>query len=104
VLLQRPDFQAAVVFDWLFADDWDLFIEMRYLGTALDEDEDGSIVELPTSTAFNIRIFRTLGFDSAGRWRVYAGVDNAGDELILPQLGLPQPGLTTSIGVSFEQL
>jgi iron complex outermembrane receptor protein len=104
VLLQRPDFQAAVVFDWLFADDWDVFIEMRYLGTALDEDEDGSIVELPTSTAFNVRVFRTLDFDGAGRWRLYAGVDNVGDELILPQLGLPQPGLTTSVGVTFEQL
>lgn len=102
-LLQRPDFQATLVFDWLFADNWDLFIEMRHLGTALDEEEDGTIVELPTSTAFNVRVFRTLAFDGEGRWRFYAGVDNVGDELILPQLGLPQPGLTTSVGVTFEQ-
>ena len=103
VLVQRPDFQAAVVFDWLFATDWDLFVEARYLGTALDEDEDGSIVELPTSLAFNVRLFRTIASNDTGQWRLYAGVDNVGDDLILPQLGLPQPGTTTTLGITFDQ-
>jgi hypothetical protein len=104
VLWQRPDLQATLVVDWLFATNWDLFLEVRYLGSALDEDEDGSVVELPTSTTANVRIFRTLAFTDSGRWRAYAGIDNLGDELILPQLGLPQPGRTAMLGFSFEQL
>lgn len=104
VLHQRPDLQATLTLDWLLAEDWDLFLEVRHVGTALDEDEDGSIRELPTSTSVSFRLFRTVHEEDAGRWRVYAGVDNVGDELILPQLGLPQPGRTASFGVAFERL
>lgn len=104
VLYQRPDLQASLVVDWLFAADWDLFLEVRYIGTALDEEEDGSVVELPTSTPVNLRFFRTVHHGESGRWRVYGGVDNLTDELILPQLGIPQPGRTASLGISFERL
>lgn len=104
VLYQRPKLQASLIVDWIFSDDWDLFLELRHVGTAFDEDEDGSIVELPTATSANLLLFRTLHLDDAGRWRVYAGVDNIGDEIILPQLGLPQPGRTASLGVSYERL
>jgi len=104
ILYQRPDLQATLVVDWLFAEDWDLFVEVRHVGTALDEDEDGTVRELPPSTAVNFRLFRTLHHDTTGRWRMYAGVDNLGDELILPQLGLPQSGRTASLGIAFERL
>lgn len=104
ILYQRPDLQATLVIDWLFAEDWDLFVEVRHVGTALDEDEGGSILELPRSTAVNFRLFRTVHHDDAGRWRVYAGIDNLGNELILPQLGLPQSGRSGSLGITFERL
>lgn len=103
VLYQRPDLQVTLTLDWLITADWDLFFEIRHVGTALDEDEDGSIRELPTSTALSFRLFRTVHEDESGRWRVYAGVDNLGDELILPQLGLPQPGRTAMLGASFHR-
>jgi len=61
-------------------------------------------VELPTSTEVNVRLFKTLHHGAAGRWRAYASVENAGNEIVLPQLGLPQPGRTVSLGVSFERL
>jgi outer membrane receptor protein involved in Fe transport len=104
VLYQRPDLQVTLTVDWLLAPDWDLFVEVRHVGTALDEDQDGSIRRLPESTAVGLRLFRTLRHDDAGRIRVYAGVDNLGDELILPQLGFPQPGRTASLGIAFERL
>lgn len=103
-LLLRPEFQASVIVDWIFADDWDLYLEVRSHGTALDEEENGTPVELPTSTEVNVRLFKTLHHDAAGRWRAYAAVENAGDEVVLPQLGLPQPGRTVSLGLSFERL
>jgi iron complex outermembrane receptor protein len=102
--LLRPEFQASLIVDWIFADAWDLYFEIRQLGTALDEDEDGSVVELPTSTELNLRLFKTLHHGTSGRWRAYAGVENASDEIVLPQLGLPQPGRTVSLGASFERL
>jgi iron complex outermembrane recepter protein len=103
VLYQRPDLQASLVLDWIFAPEWDLFFEIRYMGVALDEDEDGEVVELPSSTSINFRLFRTVHRDDTGQWRVYAGVDNLGDDVVLPQLGLPQPGRTASLGISFER-
>jgi iron complex outermembrane receptor protein len=102
-LYQRPELQASLVADWIIAPDWDLFLEVRHTGTALDEAEDGSVVELPTSTTIGFRLFRTVRQDDDGEWRVYAGVDNLSDDLILPQLGLPQPGRTASLGIRFER-
>lgn len=102
-IYQRPQVQAAVTLDYLFNADWDLFAELRYIGVALDEDEDGSVVKLPTATTLDLRLFRTLRRDESGLWRAYAGIDNVSDELVLPQLGLPQPGRTAVIGLQFER-
>lgn len=102
-LYQRPELQASLVADWIMAPDWDLFLELRHTGTALDEAEDSSLVELPTSTTVGFRLFRTLRQDEDGQWRAYAGVDNLTDDLVLPQLGLPQPGRTASLGIRFER-
>jgi outer membrane receptor protein involved in Fe transport len=103
-LYQRPDVQASLVLDWVFTPAWDLFFEVRYMGEALDEDDYGTVVELPSSTSVDFRLFRTVQRDDAGQWRVYFGVDNLANDVVLPQLGLPQPGRTASLGVSFERL
>ncbi len=103
MLYQRPEIQGSVSIDYLFAADWDLFIEAQYVGKALDEDEAGNTVSLPTSTEVNLRLFKTIRQEDAGRWRAYCGVDNLGNAVVLPQLGLPLPGRTISIGVSFER-
>lgn len=103
LLYLRPDTQASLAIDYVFARDWDLFLEVRHVGPALDEDENGTAVRLPDSTEIRLRLFRTLSRNQAGRWRAYAGVDNLGDEIVLPQLGLPMPGRTLSLGVRFEQ-
>jgi iron complex outermembrane receptor protein len=103
VLYQRPRMQAAITLDYLFNVNWDLFAELRYIGEALDEDEDSSVVKLPTATTIDLRLFRTLRRDERGLWRAYAGIDNVSDELVLPQLGLPQPGRTAVIGLQFDR-
>lgn len=85
-----------------FGRDWDLFVEAEYLGVAKDEDENGNVVDLPTFWQVGMRLFKTLWADSDGRWRAFAGIDNATNDVVLPQLGLPQPGRTLSFGVVFE--
>lgn len=104
VLYQRPRLQIAIALDYLPGANWDLFTELRHIGHAFDEDEDGSVVTLPTAMTLDIRLFRTVHRDDDGQWRVYAGIDNLSDELVLPQLGLPQPGRTAMLGLQFERL
>jgi outer membrane receptor protein involved in Fe transport len=104
VLYQRPEFQGALMLDYAFGRDWDFFFEAEYLGVAQDEDENGNVVDLPTSWFVDMRLFRTIHAQAGGRWRAYAGLDNALDDVVLPQLGLPQPGRTFKLGVVFEPL
>ena len=104
VLYQRPEFQATVAVDYYFGRDWDFYLETEYLGVSKDEDENGNVVDLPTSWHVDVRLFKTFAERANGRWRAYAGVDNATNDVVLPQLGLPQPGRTFSMGVVFEPL
>jgi iron complex outermembrane receptor protein len=104
VLYQRPAFQGALMLDYTFGRDWDFYIEAEYLGVARDEDENGRVVELPTSWLVDMRLFRTIDAKAGGRWRAYAGLDNALNDVVLPQLGLPQPGRTFKVGFVFEPM
>ena len=97
-LLQRPDEQVNLAFDWQATPRVDLRAEAAYAGGSFDLDDDGSIARLPSSTSVNLR-----GFFKAGSWRrqdilLTAAVDNATDELVLPQLGLPAPGRSYHLG------
>jgi iron complex outermembrane receptor protein len=102
VLYQRPEFQGALMLDYYFGRDWDFYFEAEYLGIAQDEDENGNVVNLPTSWLVDMRLFRTIRERAGGRWRAYASLDNALNDVVLPQLGLPQPGRTFKVGVVFE--
>lgn len=104
VLYQRPELQGALSLDYFFGRDWDFYFEAQYMGVAKDEDENGNVIDLPTSWHIDVRLFKTLDVRANGRWRAYAGVDNATNEVVLPQLGLPQPGRTYAAGVVFERL
>jgi iron complex outermembrane receptor protein len=104
VLYQRPEFQGALALDYFFGHDWDFYFEAQYMGVAQDEDENGEVVDLPTSWHIDVRLFKTLKERENGRWRAYAGIDNATNDVVLPQLGLPQPGRTLTAGVVFERL
>jgi iron complex outermembrane receptor protein len=104
VLYQRPEFQGALMLDSTFGRDWDFYVEAEYLGVAKDEDEIGGVVDLPTSWLVDLRLFRTIDAETKGRWRAYAGLDNALNDVVLPQLGLPQPGRTFKVGVVFEPM
>ncbi len=104
VLYQRPEFQGALMLDYYFGRDWDFYVEAEYLGVAKDEDENGRVIDLPTSWLVDMRLFRTIDAEAGGRWRAYAGVDNALNDVVLPQLGLPQPGRTFKVGVVFEPM
>jgi hypothetical protein len=80
----------------------DLFrsTEIAYVGPAYDLNEDGSLARLPSSTSLNLRAFLELdGPYEGGALTLFAALDNANDELVLPQLGLPAPGRTWRLGI-----
>lgn len=93
VLLQWPERNLVAAVDWQPTQRVDLRAEVTYVGPAYDLNEDGSLALLPFSTSLNLRAF--FEFDSpykGGSQKLFAAVDNANDELVLPQLGLPAPG------------
>ncbi len=102
VLLQRPDAQARLALDWQANARLDLRAELMHTGKAYDLDDDGVLVELPESTALNLR-----GFFLVTEWRgrdvqVTASIDNLTNELVLPQLGLPAPGRMYRVGIRID--
>ncbi|MEM7432133.1 MAG: TonB-dependent receptor plug domain-containing protein [Pseudomonadota bacterium] len=97
-LLQRPEEQVNLAFDWQANRRTDLRAEVSYTGAALDLDDDGNTVRLPSSTTVSLRAFIDVGSVSGQRVLLTAALDNVTDELILPQLGLPAPGRSVHLG------
>jgi len=102
VLYQRPEREAALSVDWSINRHWSLFVEVRHVGGAFDVDEAGELRRLPNSNVVDFRVFREFLHNLRGRWQLYASADNVTDELVLPQLGLPLPGRSASIGITFQ--
>ncbi len=99
VLLQRPKQQLSIALDWQATTRLDMRAEVFHTGSAFDFADDGSVVTLPSSNSLNLR-----GFYSVGEWHGHtllltAAIDNATDELVLPQLGLPSPGRSYHLGI-----
>jgi outer membrane receptor protein involved in Fe transport len=101
-LMQRPSSQVSVSADYLFANDWRLTAEIERTGTAFDEDIDATIVELPSAVKVNMKAFVPLPVSSNdGHWQFYVSFYNITNEVVLPQLGLPEPGRMFAVGLRF---
>jgi iron complex outermembrane receptor protein len=98
-LFQRPELQANFAIDLQPNERWDLRLEFDHVGEARDEGANGDAVALPASTQANLRAFYALpGGEAGAKHLLYLSIDNATDELVLPQLGLPSPGRTVRVG------
>lgn len=101
-LMQRPSSQVSVTANYLFANDWRLTAEVEQTGTAFDEDNDATVVELPSAVKVNIKAFVPLPVSNEhGQWHFYLSFDNITNEDVLPQLGLPEPGRMFAVGLRF---
>lgn len=99
ILLQRPKQQVSVALDWQATPSIDLRAELFRTGRAFDLADSGDAIELPASNSLNLRGFLNIGAWFGQDVLLTAAVDNATDELILPQLGLPAPGRSFHVGV-----
>jgi iron complex outermembrane receptor protein len=102
-LLQRPAQEAMLALDWApkssLGEAFDLRAELRRIGPARDLAPDGTLARLAPATEINLRarvpVLR-LGHVPVS---VTAAIDNLTNAVILPQLGLPQPGRSIRIGL-----
>ena len=98
-LLHRPREQLNLALEWQATSSLQLRAELSYTGRAYDLSDDGTDTCLPASTSVGLTGSMNVG-------RIYdqdifltAAVDNLTDALILPQLGLPEPGRSFHIGI-----
>ena len=102
-LLQRPAHEVMLALDWApksgLGEAFDLRAELRRIGPARDLAPDGTLARLAPATEINLRarvpVFRL------GRLPVSAtaAIDNLTNAVVLPQLGLPQPGRSIRFGL-----
>jgi iron complex outermembrane recepter protein len=80
-----------------------LLLDMNHTGRAHAPADDNTIVRLDGATIFDIR-FGYWMFSASGQSAVelFARVNNVGDVLLMPRLGLPEPGRTLRAGAKLS--
>ncbi len=101
-LYQRPEAQLLLAATYETPGGSGLRAEMNHLGNAFDENEDGTVARLGTSTEFNVKFYVPVKRTDYGVWQIYGSVNNITDTTILPQLGLPDAGRTFKVGIRLK--
>ncbi len=101
-LYQRPESQLLLAANYETPGGSSVRAEMNHLGQAFDENEDGTVARLGTSTEFNVKFYIPVKRTDYGVWQVYGSVNNITDTTILPQLGLPDAGRTFKLGIRLK--
>ncbi len=99
VLYQRPESQMLMAANYTFAGGANLRAEINHTGRAFDEAEDGTVTALTRSTEFNVKFYVPVAESRFGVWQIYGALNNITDDVVLPQLGLPDPGRTFKLGI-----
>ena len=98
-LLQRPAHEAMLALDWAPREAFDVRAELRRIGPARDLAPDGTLARLAPATEINLRARVPVLRLGQVPISATAVIDNLTTAVILPQLGLPQPGRSIRIGL-----
>ena len=102
-LLQRPAHESMLALDWApksgLGEAFDLRAELRRIGPARDLAADGALARLAPATEINLRARVPVLRLGKAQVSATAAIDNLTNAVILPQLGLPQPGRSIRIGL-----
>ncbi len=99
-LVQRPRYEVTAAVDWAPAQAFDVRVELRLTGAAVDLAPDGGQARLPRSTEVNLRAsVPAVRFANGWQLSLTVAADNLTDARMLPQLGLPLPGRTIRLGM-----
>ncbi|KPP84453.1 TonB-dependent siderophore receptor [Erythrobacter sp. HL-111] len=101
-LPQRPSFETLAAIDWNVRHRFDLRAELRAVGSAIDLDAEGEVVDLPAAAELALRATVPLARVGGNRLFLTMAVDNLSDAQIVPQAGLPLPGRLWRVGLRFD--
>jgi len=99
-ILQRPDIEYDANVTYLFSEMLTASLAAQYIDGSMDENFDGKLVNLPSTTLLDARLFYRLDKD----WTTFLSIKNIADSLYLPQLGLPGAGRVIQLGINYKQL
>ena len=103
-LPQRPTYEALAVLDWNVPERFDVRVEVRGVGSAVDVDADGDLVNLAAAAEIAVRAAVPVARLGSQRLLLTFAIDNITDAQIFPQAGLPLPGRLWRLGLRFDQL
>lgn len=97
-LVEKPEWLGMFTVTYNAPGGVSMLAQAVYTGRAYGLDEDNVFLPLPTSLVFNARLSYLF---IRGRWatELFARVNNATDQVTLPQLGLPGPGREFHVGI-----
>jgi iron complex outermembrane receptor protein len=98
-LAEKPSLLARLYGTYAAPSGFSALVETQHVGRAYSADANGVLVPLRRSTSFNLRISQRVPVKSSAV-ELFARVDNLGDTLVLPQIGLPAAGRSIRVGLS----
>ena len=101
-LLQRPSHELGGAIEFRPSDDFLARAQLTHVGSAIDLDRNGNVVELGPATQVDLRASRRIARFGNHRLFVTAAVDNVTDAVVTPQFGLPLPGRTFRFGLRVD--
>jgi iron complex outermembrane receptor protein len=103
-LAEKPEWLGTLTLDYNAPGGFSVLLEPTFRGHAFSPDDDNVLQELPTSLVLNARL--GYRFVRSGKRviasEIFVRVNNAADELTLPQLGLPGAGREVLAGIDLS--
>ena len=97
-LTEKPALLARAALDYSHGSGFSTGLEAEHVGRAFSADSAGLLVPLARSTVLNWRVGYEIRRKDFGI-ELFFHVDNLGDSLVEPQLGLPAAGRTLRFGI-----
>lgn len=101
-LSEKPDGLGRLALSYLPARGLIGDVELVYRGRAYSLNERNEFVPLPRSLVLNLRLGYRVAVAGDRTLEIFGRVDNVTDELVVPQLGLPDPGRSLRGGLKVD--
>ncbi|MDX1545813.1 MAG: TonB-dependent receptor [Rhodothermales bacterium] len=99
-LAEKPAALGTLTATQTFRSGFSALLQTVYTGVAYSPDEDDVLQRLDPSLVVNARVgYQVVGLGPLASAQLYARVNNLGDAVVLPQLGLPAPGREVRFGL-----
>lgn len=102
-LVEKPAAIASVGVSARSRSGVSLFVQSRYRGRAWGTEDSGALARLAPALSADVRLGYLVAVGGGVMLDVFGRVDNVFDAVVLPQLGLPEPGRTIRAGITVSR-